>query len=81
MTEAVISDDVLLSADRVRAILGGISDQTLWRLLHRTDDGEPFPAPRYIGGRRYWLRSSVMGWIERRPTDCVPRGTGYRGAA
>lgn len=43
-------------------LLGGVSDMTLHRWLHRED--LDFPKPIYIGRRRYWRESEVLAWLD-----------------
>jgi len=53
----------LIPARIVRAELGGISDMTLWRWLHRPD--LQFPQPVVIARRRYWRRTDLEDWKRR----------------
>jgi predicted DNA-binding transcriptional regulator AlpA len=50
-----------------RELCGSVSDMTLWRWLH--DTSLNFPKPTYIGKRRYWKESDVIGWLEQRATE------------
>jgi predicted DNA-binding transcriptional regulator AlpA len=54
----------LVPARVVRAELGGISDMTLWRWLHRPD--LEFPQPVLISRRRYWRRQDLETWKRSR---------------
>ena len=54
----------LLTANSVRARLGGITDMTLWRYLH--NPSLSFPKPIYINTRRYWREDVLFDWIETR---------------
>ncbi|CAM5476084.1 hypothetical protein FALB51S_03343 [Frigidibacter albus] len=51
-----------ISASSVRDLCAGISDMTLWRWLN--DPELAFPKPIYIGKRRYWKESEILGWLE-----------------
>ena len=59
------SPDDLLSSAKVREILGGISDMTLYRWAKEID----FPKPDYViarkggQGRRFWRHSTVQAWL------------------
>jgi len=55
-----LSETALIPARTVRAELGGISDMTLWRWLHRPELG--FPQPIFIARRRYWRRADIETW-------------------
>jgi predicted DNA-binding transcriptional regulator AlpA len=51
------------------------SNPTLWRKI-RTGE---FPAPRYIGGRRYWWADEIDAWLQvqmqtapQSPASAVP---------
>lgn len=57
----------LISATAVRDICGGISDMTLWRWLH--DPELEFPAPIYIGSRRYWREAELAEWLDKRASN------------
>ncbi|MBB4266815.1 helix-turn-helix transcriptional regulator [Roseospira visakhapatnamensis] len=59
-----LSDTALVPARVVRAELGGISDMTLWRWLHRPD--LEFPEPVLISRRRYWRRQDLETWKRSR---------------
>ncbi len=54
------NDDVLLTAPKLRARYGGVSDMCLWRWLH--DEGMGFPQPLLINRRRYWKLSDLLRW-------------------
>lgn len=59
-----LEDQTLIPAARVKELLGGISDMTLWRWLNEADIA--FPAPVRINGRRYWRTDELRSWLERR---------------
>ena len=44
---------------------GDISDMTLWRWIKERN----FPKPAYIGRRRYWKESEVIGWLDKQASD------------
>jgi hypothetical protein len=48
-----LATETLISASKLRAACGGISDMTLYRWLER----EILPPPIYINGRRYWKKT------------------------
>lgn len=50
-----------LTSKDVRALLGGISDMTLWRLEQDLQAG--FPKPARIRSRRYWSEAALAAWI------------------
>ena len=53
--------DPLVDAKSVKRDLGGISEMCLWRWTR--DRG--FPAPDlFMGGRKFWHRSTVEAWLE-----------------
>lgn len=54
--------DKLMTANKVRDTLGGVSDMTLWRFIK--DPVKSFPTPIYIGRRRYWREKEVAAWID-----------------
>ena len=39
------------------------SDSTVARQMARAED--PFPPGAIIGGKRYWLKSEILAWLER----------------
>ncbi|MCV2873305.1 hypothetical protein OEZ71_13480 [Defluviimonas sp. WL0050] len=51
----------LLDGTQTRELLGGVSEDTLARLLKNPPAG--FPTPRHIGRRRFFLRSEVEHFI------------------
>ena len=53
---------VLLGTVDVRAMLGGISNMTLWRL--RRTEGNGFPEPLSMNGRLLWRLSDVQRYID-----------------
>jgi predicted DNA-binding transcriptional regulator AlpA len=53
----------LVNAREVCRMLGDICLETLWRWL---DEFPDFPRPIWINRRRYWWRSEIIAWIERR---------------
>ena len=57
-------ENALISSARFRALLGEISDMTLWRWS--TDAALHFPVPVYIRTRRFWREAEVLAWIEDR---------------
>lgn len=61
-------ENKLISANAVREICGGISDMSLWRWLNNPELN--FPAPIYIGPRRYWREADISAWIEGRAAAC-----------
>jgi len=55
-------DEPLLTAKKVRALLGGISEMTMWRW--RRD--KFFPAPDYeVHGRNLWRPSTIRSFLEK----------------
>ena len=52
----------LIPASEVRALLGGITDMTLWRWLQ--DEQQAFPQPIRIKPRRYWRYGDLNAWLE-----------------
>ena len=52
----------LIPASEVRALLGGITDMTLWRWLQ--DEQLAFPQPIRIKTRRYWRYCDLNAWLE-----------------
>lgn len=55
---------LFLSARSVRARYDEISDMTLFRWLR--DPRVAFPAPVYIGRRRYWSLIDLIAWEQTR---------------
>jgi predicted DNA-binding transcriptional regulator AlpA len=53
--------DPLLDAKTVKRDVGNISTMCLWRWTR--DNGFPLP-DLVLGGRRFWLRSSVLSWVD-----------------
>ena len=58
------SNDVMLTAKRVKIRYGDISDMTLHRWL--TDDKLNFPKPIYIKTARYWRLSELLDFEHSR---------------
>ena len=56
---------VYLNAAMVRALLGGVSDMTIWRYLN--DPTLNFPKPIYIRRRRLWNEAEVVAWLQSQP--------------
>lgn len=54
-----------IQAAAVVSLCGDISIMTLWRWLN--DPAKGFPAPIYIGRRRYWREADVIAWLEDQP--------------
>lgn len=54
----------LMTARQVRAVVGSISDMTLWRWAH--DEHLGFPKPILIQGRRYWRDVEINSWLNER---------------
>ena len=54
----------LITASAVRAMLGGVSDMSLWRWL--ADPTLDFPRPIRIASRRYWREAEIIAWIDMR---------------
>ena len=52
----------LITARRLRELLGDVSDMCIWRW--QNDPAKAFPHPLYIGKRRYWRETEVRAWIE-----------------
>lgn len=50
-----------ITSATVRSLCGGVSDMTLWRWLNSQIG---FPAPIYIGRRRYWSEAEVIAWLD-----------------
>ena len=64
-----LNDDDLLTSAQVRAMLGNISDMTLWRW--QRDLG--FPPPDHVINRRnYWRRGRARHWLATRPGERRP---------
>lgn len=53
--------DCLETELEVRARLGGICRQTIYTMIR---EGR-FPAPMYIGSRKYWRSSVTSAWLEQ----------------
>lgn len=62
-----MTPDPLIPAPKVRELIGNVSDMTLHR---RLADGT-FPPPLYINKRRYWRKSVVADWLDRRDDPAV----------
>jgi predicted DNA-binding transcriptional regulator AlpA len=45
-----------------------------WTTINKWIDTRGFPPGRILAGRRAWLESEVLAWIERQPCDKDPRG-------
>ncbi len=65
MEMQTIESERRLTSAQVRQLCGGISDMTLWRWAQ--DRG--FPEPIYIGTRKYWRETEVIGWLNSRPSS------------
>ena len=59
--------DQLITAKRLRELLGGVSEMHIWRLLS-LEAYRPlqFPRPTKINGRNYWSLREVNAWIRQR---------------
>lgn len=64
-----------IPARAVQELCGGVSAMTIHRWLRAPELN--FPAPVYIGNRRYWNEAEVLSWLDSRPTE----GPEPRGAA
>lgn len=51
-----------ITASRVRELCGGVSNMTLWRLLH--DPEKDFPRPTKVGQLRLWREAEVVEWLD-----------------
>ena len=52
----------LLQSGDVRALLGGVSEMSVWRWTN--DDRLGFPQPIKISSRNYWRERELLEWIE-----------------
>ncbi len=52
------------TAPETRAILGGLSETSLWRLSRGTN----FPKPVVIARRRLWNRAELFAWMSSQRT-------------
>ena len=59
--QTVQSQCHLISSRGVRAILGGISNMSLWRWQNCMEID--FPKPIKIMGRNYWKNDEVSAWV------------------
>jgi predicted DNA-binding transcriptional regulator AlpA len=57
-----VTETNLIPASEVRALLGGITDMTLWRWLQ--DEQLALPQPIRIKTRRYWRNGDLNAWLE-----------------
>jgi len=55
--------NTLLTSRKVREVLGGISEMTLWRWLKAP--ALQFPPPMKIRSRNYWRREDIEAWLVR----------------
>ncbi len=63
-----VDDKVLLTARQVCAMVGGISQMTLWRWLG--SDAVRFPKPTMrVNKRRFWSAESIRRWIAERSLE------------
>lgn len=62
-----MDDAKLITARRLRELLGGVSDMCIWRW--QKDPAKAFPQPLYIGKRRYWRETEVRAWIDAQATS------------
>ena len=53
--------DKQITSKELRAVLGGISDMSLWRFIH--DPYLKFPKPTYIKRRRFWSQNELEAWF------------------
>ena len=54
-----------ITSKQFREMLGGISDMSLWRVLH--DKNLNFPKPTYIKRRRFWSAQELNEWFDKQP--------------
>ena len=67
----VADDEVLLTAQQVRARLGGISSMTLWRWLGSEIVQFPQPTLR-VNKRRFWSTGSIRRWLAEHRSEELP---------
>ena len=71
MRDAVVEENVSLGEELVsRRGLDSIcrmSDMSLWRRIKAGD----FPAPVYVGRRRFWKLDELRKWVATRPTSLM----------
>jgi predicted DNA-binding transcriptional regulator AlpA len=54
------NSDQLLTSGKVRKLLGGITDMSLWRWTKHLG----FPQPDHVISRRkYWRRGTIESWL------------------
>ena len=62
-----VSDHDLIKSATMRAMVGGVSDMTIYRWLHDPHYADlEFPQAVYIAGRKYWRRVEITKWIQNR---------------
>lgn len=72
-TQAEISRAVQQETDRrigsavVRNLCGDVSLMTIHRWATKPE--LRFPTPVYIGRRKYWKESEIVGWLESQPRN------------
>ena len=58
--------DTKINSKQLRAMLGGISDMSLWRYTQSSCLN--FPKPTYINKRRFWSSGEVEEWFRKQPS-------------
>ena len=64
MTEEEAQLNQQLTSKDVRALMGNISDMTLWRM--EKDESCGFPKPTRIRRRRYWSGAELDAWLSQK---------------
>src|SRR5262245_31439302 len=60
-----LSDEALITGNRLRELLGGCSEMHIWRLLNKRElQPLAFPKPFKINGRNYWRLGAIRRWFE-----------------
>jgi predicted DNA-binding transcriptional regulator AlpA len=60
-----LSDEALITGNRLRDLLAGCSEMHIWRLLNKPELRKlAFPKPIKINGRNYWRLGAIRRWIE-----------------
>lgn len=63
--------DALLTSAQVSAMIGRVSQMTLWRW--RRSEAVQFPRPDAVIGRRnFWREATVRRWLDRQIAQAAP---------
>jgi len=71
MSKTLTENDPFYSATQTRQFLGNMSEMTLYRRIKEDAD---FPTPSVVGNRRFWRKSEITAYMEkkRRPVAARP---------